>query len=367
MKPKFSTEHPVGFLTQFNEDHTVQVFMAGAAKITPPDMVLDEIERLWLKPGNLSLNSIKKMMIITPQKNKSMVAINDNFSIFGEVSKFRINFTDVYVNKEMTFDDFIGFDKIDLSFMPLDAGFLMLFKDNDGFNMYLDFIPNAYELDRQELQERRKLNEKQVASYISQIIWHIDNESAKKKLINDGWFFGYSMPHSLYHKVVELYELEEREIAKNKIKDYFSENVIKEMLDAWANNEHFKNVRHLLEEGIQNYIDQRYVSSIHVLLPYLEGIAARAMGIIGKSTDSISRLLKTRVDFNNGLYLQMWRDYQKYINGYLFKDFKWGEESPFSRHSTLHGARTNFEWFHALQTIIGLNELYYYLTYFKLV
>jgi hypothetical protein len=250
--------------------------------------------------------------------------------------------------------------------MPLDAGFLMLFKDDDVFNMYLDFIPNAYELDHEELQERRKLNEKQVASYISQIIWRIDNEAVKRKLMGDGWFFGYSMPHSLYHKVVELYKAEDIENAKSKIRDYFSEDVLNEMLNTWAKNKYFKNIHHLLEEGVQNYIEQRYVSSIHVLLPYFEGIAASAIGTVGKNADSISHLLKTKVKFDNKLYLQMWRDYQKYLNGYLFKNFKWGEEAPFSRHSTLHGARTNFEWFHALQTIIGLNELYYYLTYFEL-
>jgi hypothetical protein len=95
--------------------------------------------------------------------------------------------------------------------------------------------------------------------------------------------------------------------------------------------------------------------------------AASATGAIGKTSASVEHLLSTPIKIENDLYIRMWRDFQKYIRTYLLQGFDWGEEAPFSRNSTVHGARANFEWFHALQAIIGLNELYYYLTYFEFV
>lgn len=261
--------------------------------------------------------------------------------------------------------DFIGFDRFNLSSIPLDAGFLILFKQNGVYRIYIDFELNAYDFETKELLERREINETLVASMVTKVFWNVDDTAVKALIHDAGWYYGYSIPYSLYHQIVELYSKGRQDEANTQIRAYFTESRLKSWLFQWAQNEHFAEIIEILEEGISFYLEERYRVSVLSMLPYLERIAAKAIGQTGKAKDLIERLLRKKITFENSLHEAMWRDLRKHMVNYLYQDFVWEERPVFSRHSVFHGARIDFEWFHSLQIIIAYNELYFFMNSFQ--
>ncbi len=69
MNRRKESKHPIGFLVEMDESTRVgQLYMFGHGIITPPDVILNEIERVWLKPQSIQLGSVEKLLVVTSQK-----------------------------------------------------------------------------------------------------------------------------------------------------------------------------------------------------------------------------------------------------------------------------------------------------------
>jgi|GEM_PF-5506603 len=366
MKKRMESKQPVGFLVEMDESTRMgQIYMFGHGIIRPPDMVLNEIERIWLNPKSIQLSSVEKLLVVTSQKPETTIYLNDSVQLISEVSKFRVNIEEIKVGQKLSLDSFVGIDKVDLSFISMDAGFLILMKAKEIYHIFLDFIPNAYELTDQELEERRAMNEKLVANFLSIVLCGANDSAVKEEILNDGWFYGYSIPLSLYKEIIRLYEEGDKIKAESRVREFFSPEILLSMLNRWNNNNDYEKVFPILCEGIHNYIDGRYASTCSTLLPLLDGITARKLNISGYRIKPVEEFMKTNLKFVNVTCEEFWENFKSFIDEYLFRDFRWGQQEVFfGRHSALHGAITDYNWKYALQTIIALNDLYFFLTYF---
>ena len=151
----------------------------------------------------------------------------------------------------------------------------------------------------------------------------------------------------------------------------FDNHRLNEMLSDWSEVEVLPHKQ--LETGLKHYQDQDPFSSMHVLIPYIEGIVRKTLNnglesidqpkIREKISEDLKGILHTTED--NMLYINAFIFYLKHIwhssfsnsNNELFNELL----SPINRNTVSHGVNMyeEFTMEKALQLILTIDQLSY--------
>ena len=146
----------------------------------------------------------------------------------------------------------------------------------------------------------------------------------------------------------------------------FDNDRLDEMFSDWKNAEVLPHRQ--LEIGLKHYQNHDPLSSIHVLIPYIEGIVRNTLGnrlerkeqseIREKISEDLKGILHTTED--NTLYINAFKSYLKHTWHPSFSDTK--SLYPITRHTVSHGINDKYEEFtmeKALQIILTIDQLSY--------
>ena len=141
----------------------------------------------------------------------------------------------------------------------------------------------------------------------------------------------------------------------------FDNDKIDEMISDWKQTEVLPHKQ--LEEGLEHYQNQKPCSSIHVLIPYIEGIVRHTLDNKSKSMkqleigEKISEDLEIKLHAtdNDDLYI---KGFKSYLENTWFAPFS---KHTMSRNTICHGINQYEEYTmeKALQLILTIDQLYY--------
>jgi hypothetical protein len=130
-------------------------------------------------------------------------------------------------------------------------------------------------------------------------------------------------------------DLSEAEVSELFVKAY-GPGQLTEFLKRWEKHAWLSGRLPILREGVENHVEGRYVSSVCVLLPQIEGVLGDALGRKPNPRGDGAKLLG-----GTTLSTSAREFYVKVIN----ESFEWTSEAPIpelSRHAVLHGRATDF-------------------------
>ena len=147
----------------------------------------------------------------------------------------------------------------------------------------------------------------------------------------------------------------------------FDNHRLNEMLSDWSEVEVLPHKQ--LETGLKHYQNQDPFSSIHVLIPYIEGIVRKTLNnglesidqptIREKISEDLKGILHTTED--NTLYIKAFKSYLKHIWHSSFSNSYNELLSPINRNTVSHGINMyeEFTMEKALQLILTIDQLSY--------
>ena len=198
----------------------------------------------------------------------------------------------------------------------------------------------------------------------------VDTEAEAQRLVEAGWFPFNEIIGGEFEQVAKAYRHDFNvETSEDALANSFSKVRLHKMTARWWHCPEFKARETLLQEGLDNFVEQRWASSIKVLITEIEGILRdRYRSVLGDSAKIPAVLehaiaeAQTRAGAPDSLYFST--AFLGYLNASFFANFSVAAGvTTASRHSVGHGAApTNlYTRKRALQTILVLDQISRYL------
>lgn len=195
------------------------------------------------------------------------------------------------------------------------------------------------------------------------------------EMISDGWFPFIEIIGEDYKKISEFYQ--NKFDFNNKMKkliDSFDQKRIEKITNKWWNNTIFKDKQPLIEAGVKAYLqddESGYINCIKNLFSEIEGIIRlHHLDETGKGRVNFSNIMnhlitkgKAKSGSDYSLFLPV--PFLKYLKDVFFVDFDLVKgDIKLSRHSSSHGVAKpeDYKKLKALQTILTLDQVYFYLS-----
>jgi len=189
----------------------------------------------------------------------------------------------------------------------------------------------------------------------------------KLKIYYSGWFPFNRIRGNQFNAISnEIQKGHSIEGLEKSIADSFSHEIIREIKDSWMKNKVFSKHKSLFDEGIDAYLEGKYISAIHILYPRIEGIMRflyRGNKKFPTSHDILEELVNRTKEENVWLSFQFPDDFKDYIESFYFKGFDVKENRiNLSRHSLGHGTTNENEFtrIRAIQAILILDQISWY-------
>lgn len=237
---------------------------------------------------------------------------------------------------------------------------IWVFRHNFNFGLYYDFRPNIKVIDTMK-------GMKDIYSYVHFLDFY-QNISARKlkSLVKKGWFPFIALSTAQYNYISKNIAY----LPKIWLKQNFNKDFIQSLTDKWMQKKVFQNRKKFLDEGLSAFFEGKYLSSISVLLPQIEGIIAekyreeRAKELASspnKIIAYIDNLAQTSCENYNRLLPCNFKDYLK---DFIFKHgMRSSDLVTTNRNTHSHGRAVaeDYTFERNLQIILTINQLFYYI------
>jgi len=195
------------------------------------------------------------------------------------------------------------------------------------------------------------------------------------EILSDGWFPFVEIIGGDYQKICEFYQNKfDFDNKMKKLIDNFDQNRIERITKKWWKNKIFKNKQPLIEAGIKAYLqndESGFINCIKTLSTEIEGIIRlHYLDETNRGRASFSDLIdyliskgKAKSSSDYSLFLPL--PFLKYLKDVFFANFNLeGGDVKLSRHSSSHGVAKpeDYKKIKALQTILTLDQVYFYLS-----
>ncbi|QDX94712.1 hypothetical protein EEL30_21975 [Brevibacillus laterosporus] len=148
-------------------------------------------------------------------------------------------------------------------------------------------------------------------------------------------------------EIVAFYEKNGVRKSKTKIESYiesfYNNEVIQGIIEDWYSNEIVKKRIEVFKEILANHSDQRYFSSISLLIAQYEGTIVDKFNYKGKMKGKEYQELRNRL-FKSKISSSFDKNVDELFNVKILCQFEHGQTigSPLSRHAIVHGSDTAF-------------------------
>jgi hypothetical protein len=189
----------------------------------------------------------------------------------------------------------------------------------------------------------------------------------KIKIFETGWFPFSRIRGNRFNGISN--EIQQGNVIsslENSIVNSFSDEEIRNIKESWMRNKVFLSHKSLFNEGIEAYLNEKFICAIHILYPRIEGIMRflyRGNKKQPYATDIVDDLINITKEKKVGLSYQFPDDFKSYMTTFYFRRFNVKENRlNLSRHSLGHGT-TNADEFtkiRAFQAILILDQISWY-------
>lgn len=331
---------------------------------------LNQISRLflreWVIRERTNESSISNCLILMSKENSAKVYINIP-TIMNIIARRRINAGDPIAREDIADIREIVFDDTEIK----DTNYLAIiyiFSIGWKKGLFYDFTSMAKKSsEAQSINSIRTL----LASFYAYIIFpeiHKIYPEIKEALTRDGWFpfiriLGKNFD-LLCDAIKNNFPISDVSL---DIINSFDKKYVNDMVDAWMKKELFKNHEIIIRKGIDEFLEEDYISSIHILYPRIEGLMRHIyLGEEQKATSfnlakKLASMGKQRTN-EFGLFLP--DDFDAYMREFYFSSFDLEKgDINLSRHSLAHGVAKDSEFnkIKAFQAILIMDQISFYI------
>jgi len=164
-------------------------------------------------------------------------------------------------------------------------------------------------------------------------------------LFDLGWWIYPEWSFVDLKHIVELNKAGKKKEIEAEIIDYFSEQILDEILSQWKKNKKLQGRCSILEDAIWAHKQQKYTLSIPPLLSQIEGVINENSGKTGRISqrDCIKSLKATLQNNPSAKSYTLFSDTLIiFIEQILRQEFEWGKPSKKGRNPILHGHYVNY-------------------------
>jgi len=369
---------PLGIaLSDANEGETVNIAVEGVLKVAEEQgrqflqVIQSEYLGQWLEQAEHRVMNIDTMIIFV-RKDHAVVYIN--FPVLGMI---RVK-SGVKAAGPVTRDNIADIRSVDFEGVELaqDCSTVLLINALGDIRIFFNFEPLVTELLGKNRQAGKFEDARDAALDIySQALFPelftVDFSSIRAMAQERGWFpFTRLLGNGYSHICNQLRNGSFCSSDEDKVMGAFTSEMLNGMVDDWMTKGAFKRFEISIKEGVKDYCEGRYASSISVLHPRIEGMLQRLrIEEEGKMTIEPGQLMGTflkRSRANNEFHIDLRREFVNHLKTSYFKGSNDREieqgVATLSRPVLAHGLLEDREHtrVRALQTILILDQLWFY-------
>ncbi|MCK4797357.1 MAG: hypothetical protein KAT05_08240 [Spirochaetes bacterium] len=329
----------------------------------------EQISNIFLNREDVLINGVYKFLIIIHKDLSADLYIN-NFPIIAQIRVKR----EVQKGETISQNDIADVSKLEFQDIVIEKTDKIIFCFKVGWKFALFF-----DLDRQhDLKiDHMQLELGTIYRYLQfQYIYNVlESETQFNEMTSDGWFPFIEIIGADYKKLNEFYQNKfDFDNRMKKLIDSFDQIRMEKIMNKWWNNTIFKDKQPLIEAGIKAYLqddESGFINCIKNLSSEIEGIIRlHHLDETGKGRVNFSNLInhlidngKAKTGSDYSLFLPV--PFLKYLKDVFFVNFDLVEgDVKLSRHSSSHGVAKpeDYKKLKALQTILTLDQVYFYLS-----
>lgn len=331
---------------------------------------LDQISRLflreWMIRERTNESSISNCLILMSNLNSAKVYINFP-TIMNIIARRRINSGDPIAREDIADIREIVFGDPEIKDADFQA-IIYIFSIGWKRGLFYDFTSMIKgSSDALSINSIRTL----LASFYAYIIFpeiHKIYPEIKETLTRDGWFPFIRILGKNFDLLCDAIknDFPISDVSLDIINS-FDKKYINDMVDAWMTKELFRNHEIIIRKGIDEFLEEDYISSIHILYPRIEGLMRHIyLGEEQKATSfnlakKLASMGKQRTN-EFGLFLP--DDFDVYLREFYFSSFELERgDINLSRHSLAHGVakESEFNKIKAFQAILIMDQISFYI------
>lgn len=331
---------------------------------------LSEFQKLYLNhffnEMNIDMSGIGNFVIQISPDNEVHVEINTPLkgSILAKgPSKQKIKKGDPVTKNQIA-----DIKELEMPYIEIKEnwGKIVFFSVNSKRGLYLDLTPLDVNSDFFSYPLEKPLA--QLYTYLTFPELIETFPKIQKKLIKRGWFPFIHLLGTDFERLSSAIEkkLKIDEIEKEII-DSFDDEYILSLVDEWMKNPLFqthKSHEDIIRRGIDRYLNNDYISAIHILIPRIEGLLRYLYAETSSKNASFSDLreMLKNIGSKKDSNLILPFDFDEYLKSFYFKGFTvYNKDVKVSRMSIAHGVAIDYSKKSAFQAIMILDQLSYYI------
>lgn len=336
---------------------------------------IEQLSNIYLNGEGytVSVNNVHSFLILIHSDLSADIYLNDFPTEIEMLSKRSIEAGTVITDSDIADIRQVRFPGIDIQ--ETDSVICCL-KVGWKFGLYFNFLNPTKEFDIASMQvSLGKLYRFLSFQYVYQ---SLESEMQFEEMLKDGWFPFIEILGNDYKTLAGTYENEKftYDDTVGALIDSFDESRVRKMTEKWWENCSFQEKQHLLQAGIDAFLqgtESGFINCIKTLYTEIEGVMRYAYfkdtgkGDGVKLQDLIRHLTdvgqqRVASDSQSLLFPGM---FLNYLKGSVFTHFNLETGVvDVSRHSVAHGAAAEKDYtpVKALQALLALDQIYFYLS-----
>jgi hypothetical protein len=366
------TNMPTGYLASVNEDGGASVIVREFISSEDSDLFISRLEGfpsqiVSMLPlnANISPGMIHHMLAVVRRDKTATVYINEIDLISTMLLSGRQN---VQVGDPISEDDILDIEKLSLENIqiPNDTGIIFVFSSGWRKGFFYDLSPLSgsdktrnYDLEvvlghyyaYLSFQHLFKVTEEEWATLFDQQWFPFASLKTKtrKQILH------YVKNQSGVDDLLDSIALEVNEAANS-------------MLERWKNNQFIAPSFKLIEQAMNRYLAEDYISATSILYPQIEGIMRRVYYASNPPKKAPAKKLaahvvQSRHENYHEYSLLLPIRFSKYLQDVYFAGFDPNQPTPVSRNSIAHGVADPQDYSLKASTIglLTLDQIFYFL------
>lgn len=330
---------------------------------------IEQISNIFLGRAKVLINNVYQFLVIIHKDLCADLYVND-FPVAIEIRAKR----DIKKGEAISQNDIADIRRLNFPNIRIEKTDKVIYCFKVGWKFALFFdLDRRYDLEIDKMQlELGALYRYLQFQYVYKVL-----ESATQfdEMVSDGWFPFVEIIGGDYQKICKFYQnkFDFDNNMKNLI-DSFDQNRIERITKKWWKNKIFKDKQPLIEAGIKAYLQNDeggFINCIKNLSSEIEGIIRiHYLGETGRGRARFSELIdylinkgKAKSGSDYSLFLPV--PFLEYLKNVFFANFDLKKgDVKLSRHSSSHGVAKpeDYQKMKALQTILTLDQVYFYLS-----
>ena len=356
-------------VTNVPKDH--YFWMLVKASLTSDELefykYIEQLSSFFLNKVRVSSNMVNQFLVLIHKELNADVFVNDIRVSIEILAKRDLKKMEAVSKRDIA--DIRRLRLNDIRILKTDK-LIYCFKVGWKFALFFDL---SRELNTEEIElTLGRLYRHLAFQHVFQVL---ESSILFEEMVKDGWFPFIELIGGDYEEISKAYENKfDFENNIERVVSHFDGDRIKKITDRWWGKDVFQQKRLIIEAGISSFLDGNstgYINCINTLLPQVEGII-RIQYFTGTGKGRKVRLPellryliekgKTKGGCDDSLLLPL--PFFEYLKDVVYCDFDLESgKLDLSRHSSSHGVARpeDYTKFKALQTILLLDQIYFYI------